>query len=46
MLRGAWNRLLEILEDNAVELLAWSAVVLLFTIAYLCFRFVLDQGRH
>lgn len=42
----AWKRLREILEDNFLELAAWTAVALLFTLAFFCFRFVLDQGRH
>lgn len=46
MLRGKWNWLRETLEDNWVELAAWTAVVLLFTLAFLCFRFVLDSGGH
>lgn len=46
MLHSAWKRAREIAEDNWVELAAWTAVVLLFTLAFLCFRFVLDVGRH
>lgn len=46
MWRTGWKRVREILEDNWVELVAWSAVVLLFTLAFFCFRFVLDHGGH
>lgn len=46
MLRRVWNRVGEILQDNWAELAAWSAVVILFTVAFLCFRFVLDRGGH
>lgn len=46
MWRTAWKRIGEILEDNWVELAAWTAVILLFTLAFLCFRFVLDSGGH
>lgn len=46
MWRDKWNGMREMLADNWVELAAWTAVVLLFTLAFLCFRFVLDRGGH
>lgn len=46
MWRTIWKRVGETVEDNWVELAAWSAVVLLFTLAFFCLRFVLDSGRH